>query len=45
MIKIKILNKLFTINILVLLKRIKTLLATSITTLFLGLSSLFPYQV
>ncbi|VVH64122.1 hypothetical protein BSPWISOX_1685 [uncultured Gammaproteobacteria bacterium] len=45
MIKIKILNKLFTINTLALLKRIKTLLATSITTLFLGLSSLFPYQV
>ncbi|VVM21593.1 hypothetical protein BSPWISOXPB_5849 [uncultured Gammaproteobacteria bacterium] len=45
MMKIKILNKLFVINILVLLKRIKTLLAPSFTVLFLGLSSLFPYQV
>ncbi|WP_306821624.1 SpvB/TcaC N-terminal domain-containing protein, partial [bacterium endosymbiont of Bathymodiolus sp. 5 South] len=44
MMKIKILNKLFTISTLALLKRIKTLLATSLTTLFLGLSSLFPYQ-
>ncbi|CAB5506770.1 hypothetical protein AZO1586I_1685, partial [Bathymodiolus thermophilus thioautotrophic gill symbiont] len=44
MIRLKTLNKLFTINTLVLLKRIKTLLATSLTTLFLGLSSLFPYQ-
>ncbi len=43
--KIKILNKLFVINILVLLKRIKTLLAPSFTVLFLGLSSLFPCQV
>jgi hypothetical protein len=40
MIKIKTLNKLFTINTLVLLKRIKTLLATSLTTLFLGLSTI-----
>jgi hypothetical protein len=44
MIKIKTLNKLFTTNTLVLFKRIKTLLTTSLTTLFLGLSSLFPYQ-
>ncbi|VVH50865.1 hypothetical protein BPUTSESOX_1104 [uncultured Gammaproteobacteria bacterium] len=44
MIRLKTLNKLFTINTLALLKRIKTLLATSLTTLFLGLSSLFPYQ-
>jgi hypothetical protein len=44
MMKIKILNKLFVINILVLLKRIKTLLAPSFTVLFLGLSSLFPCQ-
>jgi hypothetical protein len=44
MIKIKTLNKLFTTNTLELFKRIKTLLTTSLTTLFLGLSSLFPYQ-
>jgi hypothetical protein len=37
-------STLLTINTLLLLKRIKTLLATSLTTLFLGLSSLFPYQ-
>ncbi|VVM22804.1 hypothetical protein BSPWISOXPB_5225 [uncultured Gammaproteobacteria bacterium] len=42
MMKIKILNKLFTISTLALLKRIKTLLATSLTTLFLGLSSFIP---
>ncbi|VVM19214.1 hypothetical protein BSPWISOXPB_8560 [uncultured Gammaproteobacteria bacterium] len=44
MMKIKILNKLFTISTLALLKTHQNTIATSLTTLFLGLSSLFPYQ-